>query len=391
MADAKVVKVLKGGAMSWRKWRANNPGKRIDLTAADLSGAQLRRADLAGIRMMGANLSGADLMGTNLSRADLSGANLSRADLSGANLNSAEVTGANVSCAILHRADLEAANVEKANLSASELNGAHLRAVNLAEADLSGAGLHAAQLWGCSLRMADLSGAILGNGLMAFTNLRGTIGLDTCEHSGPTAIDYETLALSGQLPEVFLRGCGLPDFYIAEWQVRWTNPIEFYSCFISYSHADKSFARLLHDALQGRGIRCWLDEHELLPGDHVHRAVDEGIRLWDKVLLCCSEASLNPKSWWVDNELQKALMKEERLSKERGETVLAIVPLDLDGYIFSEEWRRDWKYQHVNSRLAANFTGWEKDKAEFDGQIDRVVKALRADGGGRPAPPLAKL
>jgi hypothetical protein len=35
-------------------------------------------------------------------------------------------------------------------------------------------------------------------------------------------------------------------------------PIEFYSCFISYSHADREFARLLYDTLQGRGVRCWL-------------------------------------------------------------------------------------------------------------------------------------
>src|SRR4051812_37529975 len=79
------------------------------------------------------------------------------------------------------------------------------------------------------------------------------------------------------------------------------NPIQFYSCFISYSHTDKSFARRLHDQLQGRGIRCWLDEHQLLPGDDIYEQVDHGIRLWDKVLLCCSKASLT--SWWVDNEI----------------------------------------------------------------------------------------
>jgi hypothetical protein len=31
-----------------------------------------------------------------------------------------------------------------------------------------------------------------------------------------------------------------------------------YSVFISYSHADKAFARRVHDTLQGRGIRCLL-------------------------------------------------------------------------------------------------------------------------------------
>ena len=62
-----------------------------------------------------------------------------------------------------------------------------------------------------------------------------------------------------------LRGCGVPENFIAYAKSLVENPIEFYSCFISYSHADASFARRLHDALQGRGIRCWLDEHQLLP------------------------------------------------------------------------------------------------------------------------------
>jgi hypothetical protein len=72
-------------------------------------------------------------------------------------------------------------------------------------------------------------------------------------------------------------------------------PIQFYSVFISYSHEDKSFARRLYNELQGHGIRCWLDEHQLLPGDDIYEQVDHGIRLWDKILLCCSKHSLT--SW----------------------------------------------------------------------------------------------
>ena len=64
-----------------------------------------------------------------------------------------------------------------------------------------------------------------------------------------------------------------------------------YWAFISYNHADKDFARKLHDRLQDTGIRCWLDERQMLPGDDIYEQVDHGIRLWDKVLLCCSEAS----------------------------------------------------------------------------------------------------
>jgi hypothetical protein len=84
---------------------------------------------------------------------------------------------------------------------------------------------------------------------------------------------------------------GLPDEFIAYIRLMVGRAIEFYSCFISYSHEDKLFARRLHDALQGRGVRCWLDEKQMLPGDDIYEQVDRGIRLWDKVLLCCSRHS----------------------------------------------------------------------------------------------------
>lgn len=70
-------------------------------------------------------------------------------------------------------------------------------------------------------------------------------------------------------------------------------------------------------------------------GDNIYDRVDEGIRLWDKTLLCCSEALLC--SWWVDNGINKAFVKEQTLQKERGNKTLALIPLNLDGHLF------DWK------------------------------------------------
>ena len=32
------------------------------------------------------------------------------------------------------------------------------------------------------------------------------------------------------------------------------------------------------DRLQGRGIRGWLDAHQLLSGDNLHEGIDQGIR-----------------------------------------------------------------------------------------------------------------
>jgi TIR domain len=52
--------------------------------------------------------------------------------------------------------------------------------------------------------------------------------------------------------------------------------------------AHREIARRLHAQLQGRGIRCWLDEHQLLSCDDLNDQIDRSIRFWDKVLLCCS-------------------------------------------------------------------------------------------------------
>jgi hypothetical protein len=348
MANPEHLKILKEGIRVWNQWANGNPRIRPDLSGADLQGI---------------NTSDWLLRGANLTETNLSGAKLLRADL--------------------RETDLKRTNLEYAHLAFADLTAARLNRTDFTHASLWGANLSETYIDGALFHRTELCFTII-----AFTSLKTVEGLDTCVHTAPCSIDYRTLHDSGPLPDVFLKGIGLPDDYIDYLRVAWCNPIEFFSCFISYSHADKSFARRLHDTLQGRGIRCWLDEHEILPGQKIHRVVDEALRLHDKVLLCASESSL--KSWWVDHELQKALMKEERLSKERGCDTLAIIPLNLDGFMFREDWQ-DWKKDVLISRAAPDFTDWKKDDDKFNEQVEKVIKALRADGGGRRNPPQPRL
>ena len=144
----------------------------------------------------------------------------------------------------------------------------------------------------------------------------------------------------------------------------------FHSCFISYTHTDKPFARRLYDALQARGVECWLDEKDLRPGDPILDHVNEAIRTRDKMLLCCSEQSLT--SYWVDTEIGAAIQAERKTGSYR------LIPLDLDGFLLS-----GWdgpKAEVVRGRLAADFTGWETDGGRFEAALEGVVSALRVEG-----------
>jgi Pentapeptide repeats (8 copies) len=73
---------LQSGVDAWNAWRKANPRVNlVDLSAADLRGANLTGADLHGANLTGAQLGGANLTGANLFGADLTGADLDRADL----------------------------------------------------------------------------------------------------------------------------------------------------------------------------------------------------------------------------------------------------------------------------------------------------------------------
>jgi hypothetical protein len=199
---------------------------------------------------------GADCNGCLL--ADLRGANLRGANLFGADLRRANLGGTNLAGVKLHWAQLNEANLSRALLFGADLFGA-----NLSGGNLSGANFVLADLGEADLGEADLREARLCSTVLVNTNLREARGLDRCNHDGPSTIEHRTLIRSGILPLAFLRGCGLPDVFIDYLPSLLNQPIQFFSCFISYSTRDQEFAERLHADLQNKGVRCWFAPKDL--------------------------------------------------------------------------------------------------------------------------------
>jgi hypothetical protein len=261
---------------------------------------------------------------------------------------------------------------------------------NMSGADLSGAGLHGANLSGAFLSGANFERAIVDYTIFGGIDLSSCIGLDSVIHHGPSTLGVDSIIRSkGRISKSFLRGVGLPDEWIDYIPSLVGEGIQFFSCFISYSSLDKPFAVRLHDALQSNGIRCWLDEKQLLPGHDISRELERGIYLWDKFLLCASKNSLT--SDWVEDEIRTAIEKEGALRKERGKPVLKLIPLNLDGHMFTNEWDLGVQAKRIKGRVAADFRGWETDDAKFNDQVNRVIRALRADERAIEPPPPSRL
>ena len=148
-------------------------------------------------------------------------------------------------------------------------------------------------LSGADLRQANLSKARLGETNFAWANLRGAKGLAECDFRSPCILDIRAIQLTGRLPLPFLWGCGLPDLFIQYLPSLLNEAIQYFSCFISHSTNDKEFANTLYVDLQARDVRCWFAPHDIQGGRKIHEQIDEALRVYDKLLLILSDASMN--------------------------------------------------------------------------------------------------
>jgi hypothetical protein len=252
--------------------------------------------------------------------------------------------------------------------------------VDLREADLRGANLRGANLRGANLGGADLTQALIADTTFGNNDLSEVKGLETVRHVGPSTIGIDTIYKSkGKIPEVFLRGCGVPEDFIVYMKSLVGKAIEFYSCFISYSRKDEDLAKRLHADLQAQNVRCWFAPEDLRIGDKFRTRIDEAIRVHDKLLLVLSKSSVT--SAWVEKEVETAFEKEQ---PHGGKPVLFSIRLDDAVMKTDQAWAADVR----RTRHIGDFTRW-KDHDAYRQAFQRLLRDLKAEqkGPGRELEP----
>ncbi len=391
MANPEHLAKLKEGRDAWNQWRHSLPPIRAredspirfkpNLPEADLSGAVLVEKNLSGMDLTRANLGGTTLTGSDLTMAKLYQADLKKSVLSRVRLNSADLTGADLRDAVVIDSFMSNAKVNSARLNRANLSGAMLKAADLSGADLREASLERAHLIEANLYAAKLDGSIFANAMVGKTtfdhnDLSTVKGLETVHHVGPSVIGIDTIYRSkGTIPESFLRGCGVPEDFITFIKSLTTNPIEFYSCFISYSTKDQDFADRLYADLQNKGVRCWFAPHDIKAGKKLHEQIDEAIRLHDKLLLILSPYSM--ESEWVKTEIAKARKREVRDQRR------VLFPIRLAPF----ETLRDWECfdadagkdsaREIREYFIPDFSNW-KNHDSYQEAFQRLISDLKA-------------
>jgi uncharacterized protein YjbI with pentapeptide repeats len=408
MSNKEHLKILKQGVAVWNQWRRDNPRIIPELEGLDIERARDGNEDFVGtyvderkfirVNFAGIDLSHARLSNAKLNFADLTASNLSKASLFDVGLNMAMLAGANLHSAFAMGADCRSADFTEADLSSSNCKGATFRGAKLLRADLSAADFFTVNVGGADLTNAilhhttiglvDFSGATLDGTqfhdaitvgtIWGDVDLSVAVGLDEIAHAGPSIVGLPTIFRSGgKIPESFLRGCGVPDSFIAQIPalVSGAQPIQFYSCFISYSSKDEDFARRLHARMRQEGLRVWFAPEDMKGGDYFSDQIDRAIQMHDRLLLVLSENSI--ASNWVIREIKRTRKVEEREGRKK------LFPISLTDY----EVLRSWECLDHDSGLdlaeeirkfhIPDFSNW-KSHDHFEKAFARLYADLKA-------------
>jgi hypothetical protein len=81
---------------------------------------------------------------------------------------------------------------------------------------------------------------------------------------------------------------------------------EHYHAFLSHNGADKSSVERLAEELEERGLACWLDKWNLIPGDPWQAAIEAALGQCDTCVVFFGPLGFGP---WHNEEMRLALQR----------------------------------------------------------------------------------
>ncbi|MEN0066173.1 MAG: toll/interleukin-1 receptor domain-containing protein [Myxococcota bacterium] len=320
---------------------------------------------------------------------DFSGADLEGADLDGAKLNEVNLASANLTGADLYEAELEGAELRGARLNQAMLDRASLIGANLLEVDLRGASLQGSQLPLANLRWSRLRGAKLEDSNLDRVNLtnlpsvpRSIADVMRMEEA---YVNWRTVGRMLTLPDPVHILCrtGMPHVtatYMVD-SLRSIDATDLFtmlqSVFLSYGRTDSEFAERLRNELTENGVKTWYFPRDAVPGERIHRSIEGHIASYDRMVLCCSKASLVRPA--VLHEVYKVIERERK-------TFMAdiLIPVLIDDVFDTGNTVPEWwpakmgdLYEALQERVAADFREAVYDVAKWNEELGKLLKALR--------------
>ncbi|HEX8734684.1 MAG TPA: toll/interleukin-1 receptor domain-containing protein, partial [Pyrinomonadaceae bacterium] len=333
----------------WNRWREDNPEVTPNLS-------ETRLYDL-------------DLEGVNLSSADLSNTFILDCNLSNVIFNAAILLRVRLSNVRLFRSDLR-----RSTLSSVAIEHGSLEEATIADTTIGGVDFYA-----IDLKNTDFSNAVMYANSFINVDLSVTKGLKSIFHGSPSTIGIDTLYKSaGKIPEIFLRGCGVPDDFITfiPSLIGAKETIQFYSCFISYSTKDEEFARRLYSRMRDEKLRVWFAPEDIKGGEKLFEQIERAIQVHDRLLIILSEESM--KSNWVIEEIRNALRIEAEQDRRK------LFPISLVDFDAIKKWKcfdsdigKDLAVE-LREYYIPDFSDW-KNHDSFEKGFARLLQDLRAE------------
>ena len=153
-----------------------------------------------------------------------------------------------------------------------------------------------------------------------------------------------------------------------------------YDVFLSHSSNDKVVARELGEQLKATGLRVWLDEWIIKPGDSIPLAIERGLEDSRTLVLMMSRHAFS--SEWVTMERHTALFRDPTNQSRR------FIPVRLDDSTINDslrqfayvDWRTKDKTEYLRLLGAIQQAAAEHEKDDANNKPGRILSAPEVVG-----------